>query len=86
MSELMKKYLGPNWKTNLAAIISFLMGVPPFVTAATNWWHHQPADWRGAIGALVVAAGLAVAKDGDNHSTADQVQKATEVAKVEASK
>lgn len=76
----MVKVLGPNWKTTLAALLSFAMSVPQLVTAFTNWAHHQPADWRGAVIGLVIAAGLAASKDADNHSTVAQVEKATEKA------
>lgn len=74
------KVLGPNWKTTLAAALSFAISIPQLVTAFTNWSHHQPADWRGAAVAIIVAAGLAASKDADNHSTAAQVEKATEKA------
>ena len=74
----MEKYLGKSWRTNLAAIVTFLLGVPSLVTATQNWLHHQPADWRGALVAVVTAAGLALAKDSAVHSTTDQVQKASE--------
>lgn len=78
MTDFMKKILGINWKTNLAAVAAFVMGVPAAVVAITNWAHHEPADWRGATVALVVAAGLACAKDSSTHSTAAEVQAATD--------
>ena len=73
MNDVMKKILGENWKTNLAAIAAFVMGIPAAVGAITNWAHHEPADWRGAAVALVVAAGLACAKDSTTHSTTAEV-------------
>lgn len=77
MSDLMKKILGINWKTNLIAAVSFLLSVPSLVGAITNWAHHQPADWRIAIVGIITAAGLAVSKDSTTNSTAAQVQAAT---------
>ena len=71
------KWLGTNWKTNLAAILSFLLSVPQFVTAIQSYIKHEPADWRGAIAALVVALGLLASKDSTTHSTVDQVAKST---------
>lgn len=76
--EKLKQVFGPNWKTNLASFVAFLATVPALVTAGENWAHHQPVDWRGAVFGLIVAAGLAVAKDSSNHSTIDQVTKATD--------
>lgn len=73
----MWKYMQANWKTNLAAACAFAYSVPQFVTAITAWQAGQKADWHGAIVSLIIALGLAVAKDGSNHSTAEQVQKAT---------
>lgn len=72
------RVFGPNWKTSLAALLSFAISIPQLVTAFTDWSHHQPADWRGALVAIIVAAGLAASKDADNHSTIAQVEKATE--------
>ena len=34
-------------------------------------------DWKGAVISLILAAGLAAAKDGTNHSTQSQVAQAT---------
>lgn len=70
-------YLKANWKTNLAALAAFAFSVPQFVTAITQWQSGQKVDWHTAVVGLIVAAGLAAAKDGDNHSTAAQVAKAT---------
>jgi len=72
------KVLGVNWKTNLAAALTFIATVPAVVTAFQQWSHHKPADWRGAVIGLIVAGGLAVAKDASTHSTAEQVQAATD--------
>ena len=66
-------YLKANWKTNLAAFAAFAYSVPQFVAAVTAWQAGQKADWRAAVISLIVAAGLAVAKDGSNHSTLAQV-------------
>lgn len=70
-------YLKANWKTNLAALCAFAWSVPQFVTAIQAWQAGTKADWHGAVISLVIAAGLSVAKDGDNHSTIAQVQTAT---------
>ena len=70
-------YLTTNWKTNLAAVAAFAWSVPQFVTAVTAWEHNQPADWKGAIVALILSAGLFAAKDASTHSTQLQVAKAT---------
>lgn len=78
--EWIKKVFGANWKTNLASFVSFLATVPALVTAGQQWVNHQPVDYRGAVFGLVVAIGFAVSKDGSNHSTAEQVQKATDKA------
>lgn len=77
MNDWMKKILGLNWKTNLAAILAFLTSVPQFVTAIAAWAHHQPADWRGAILSVVIAAGFAASKDSTTHSTLLQVETST---------
>lgn len=78
MNAWMQAKFGKNWKTSLAALVSFALSVPQFVTAVQHWVNHQPTDWRGAIAALAVAAGLAFSKDSDNHSTSAEVQKATD--------
>lgn len=70
-------YLKANWKTNLAAVAAFAVSVPQFVTAVEAWQAGQPVNWRGAVISLIVAAGLAVAKDGTSHSTQAQIDKAT---------
>jgi hypothetical protein len=70
-------YIKANWKTNLAALAAFAYSVPQFVTAIQQWQAGQSPNWKGAIISLIVAAGLAAAKDGDNHSTAAQVQAST---------
>jgi hypothetical protein len=80
MNAWMQSHFGKNWKTSMAAFVAFLMSVPQLVTAVQHWVNHQPADWRGAIAALVVAAGLAFSKDSDNHSTEAEVKKATATA------
>lgn len=73
----MLEYIKANWKTNVAAICAFALSVPQFMTAISAWQNGQHADWRGAVISLVIALGLAAAKDGTNHSTAAQVQEAT---------
>jgi hypothetical protein len=73
----MWSYIKANWKTNLAAACAFAFSVPQFVTAVNAWQAGQPADWRGAFVSLIIAVGLFAAKDGTNHSTEAQVQKAT---------
>jgi drug/metabolite transporter (DMT)-like permease len=67
-------YVKANWKTNLAAAAAFLFSVPQFITAIQAWQNGQKADWRGAVVSLVIALGLAAAKDGDNHSSLAQVE------------
>lgn len=73
-------YVRANWKTNLAAFVLVVYSAPSFVAAVEAWQNHQPANWRAGIIGLIVAAGLAGAKDGTNHSTVAQVEKATEKA------
>lgn len=70
-------YVKANWKTNLAALAAFAYSVPQFVTAVEQWQAGQKADWHSAVVSLIIAGGLAAAKDGDNHSTLSQVQQAT---------
>ncbi len=70
-------YVKANWKTNLAALCAFAYSVPQFVTAIQAWQAHQQPDWRAAVISLIIAAGLAAAKDGDNHSTIAQVEAST---------
>lgn len=67
-------YIKANWKTNLAALAAFVFSVPQFVTAISQYRAGEHVDWRGALISVVIAAGLAAAKDGDNHSTLAQVQ------------
>jgi hypothetical protein len=76
-----KIILGANWKTNLAAVVVFVLSCPPFLGALTKWAYHQPADWRGAFVGVVMAVGLAVAKDSSTHSTTAQIEAATDKAK-----
>ena len=70
-------YLRSNWKTNLAALAAFAYSVPQFVTAITAWQAGQTPNWHGAVISLIIAGGLAVAKDGTNHSTLAQVEAKT---------
>lgn len=80
--EAILAYLKANWKTNLAAACAFALSVPQFVTAVTAWQNGQHADWRGAVVSLIIALGLAAAKDGSNHSTKEQVEVATVKAEI----
>ena len=66
-------YIRLNWKTNLAALAAFAFSVPQFVTAIQQWQAGTKVDWHTAVVSLIVSAGLAFAKDGDNHSTPAQV-------------
>ncbi len=66
-------YIKLNWKTNLAAAAAFAFSVPQFVTAIQQWQAGTKVDWHTAVVSLIVSAGLAFAKDGDNHSTPAQV-------------
>jgi hypothetical protein len=70
-------YARANWKTNLASLCAFAYSVPEFVAAIKSYEAHQHTDWRSAIFGLILAAGLAMAKDGTNHSTVAQVESAT---------
>lgn len=70
-----------NWRSNLIATISFVIGVPPFYSALVKYFHHQPVDWRYAIGALLLAALGYVTKDAKTNSTIDEVHAATEAKK-----
>jgi len=81
MTAWLIKVFGLNWRTNLAAAIAFLISVPSLITAITDWAHHQPADWRGAILGVVLAAGVALSKDAATFTTTDQAAAAQ--AKVE---
>ena len=72
-TKTLRLLLGANWKTNLLAIVSFVAAVPQAVVAGQHWLAHQPADWRGAAGALLLAAISAAAKDGSNRSTSADV-------------
>lgn len=80
MNELMKKFLGLNWKTTLAGAATFLSGVPGFVSTFTAWAHHQPVDWREltfSVAMAAIGAGLGASKDSTTHSTANEVDAAT---------
>jgi hypothetical protein len=70
-------YLSKNWKTNLAALAAFAYSVPQFMTAITAWQAGQTPNWHGAVISLIVAAGMAFAKDATNVPTAPEVQAAT---------
>jgi len=71
------KAFGANWKTNSAAAVVFVLSCPAFVATLTDWAHHQPADWRGALAGIVISVGLAAAKDNSTHSTTSEVESAT---------
>jgi hypothetical protein len=73
-----------NWKTNLIAVIAFIYAVPQVVQSIQAWSNHQPANWRSALVALLLAGGMAAAKDSTTHSTVAEVNQATQVAQVEA--
>lgn len=73
-------YVRANWKTNLGAACAFLMSVPAVVNAFSQWQAGQKVDWHFAAISLLVAIIAAVAKDGTNHSTAEQVETATDKA------
>jgi uncharacterized protein (DUF697 family) len=75
------KAFGTNWKTNTAAAVVFVLSCPAFVGALADWAHHQSADWRGALAGVVIAVGLAAAKDNSTHSTTSEVESATTKAK-----
>ena len=69
-----------NWKTSLAGLCAFLTSVPGFISALTAWGQGQPVQWRQvlvSVGLAGIGAGLAMAKDGDNHSTVAEVEAAT---------
>jgi hypothetical protein len=69
LAEKMQAVFGRNWKSNFIATLSFLYGVPEFVVAVQHWMKHQPADWRGATGAMGLAALGYVTRDSSNKST-----------------
>lgn len=77
MSAFMQKWLGQNWKTTGAAILTFLLSIPSVVSALTAWANHQPTDWRMAVVGIVTGLGLLAAKDSTTHSTVNQVETAT---------
>jgi len=82
IGEWFQKVFGANWKTTLGGI---LLGVPPLViTSAAGAGVSLGPHAMMVLGILTGIGGLmlgVVAKDKDNHSTADQVQAATEKAK-----
>jgi hypothetical protein len=75
------KVFGANWKTNAAAGIVFVLSCPVFVAALSSWAHHQRADWRGALVGIVIALGLAAAKDSSTHATTTEGESASDKAK-----
>ena len=76
MNGLIKAFTN-NWHTNLSSAIAFAYSVPQFMMAVHQWISGQHPDWRPAIISLILAAGLAVAKDSSNHSTVAEVETAT---------
>jgi hypothetical protein len=66
-----------NWKTNLIALAAFVYSVPQVVQTIQAWSSGQPANWKQALTGLLLAAGMAAAKDSTNHSTQQEVQVAT---------
>ena len=75
-----------NWKTNLIALVAFIYSVPQVVQTIQAWSTGQPANWKAAATGLLLAAGMAAAKDSTNHSTQSEVSASTQVAAVEAAK
>jgi hypothetical protein len=69
--------LTANWKTNLVAVVAFIYAVPQVVQSIQAWSNGQPANWKQALVALLIAAGMAAAKDSTNHSTQGQINAAT---------
>ena len=78
-------WLGQNWKTTIGGL---LMGIPPILTAAfmaasipVPKWEVFASTLAMGIGGLVLGTN---AKDSTTHSTAAEVDQATNVANVEA--
>jgi hypothetical protein len=84
IAQKMQALFGRNWKTNLLGFISFLTSVQQFVQAVTAWSHGQPADWRAAIGALIIALVGFAAKDSSNKSTSEDVVEADKKAGIQS--
>lgn len=69
-----------NWRTSLAGVLAFLFSCPTFISAFEGWSKHQAIDWRGLLFGLAmfaVSSGLIAAKDSSNHSTIEEMRKAT---------
>lgn len=66
-----------NWKTNLVSLVAFIYSVPQAVQVIQAWSTGQSTNWRPAVVGLIVAAGMAAAKDSTNHSTQAEVVHAT---------
>jgi len=68
-----------NWKTTLA-------GVSAILTALADIGHSlsvgYPINWAADMPAIIGGVGLILAKDATTHSTVEQVQAATDKAKV----
>ena len=67
-----------NWKTNIIALAEFIYSVPQVVQTIQAWSTGQPANWKQAVTGLLLAAGMAAAKDSTNHSTAAEVRASTD--------
>jgi hypothetical protein len=66
-----------NWRTDLVSLVAFIYAVPQVVETIQAWSNGQPANWKQALVALLLSAGMAAAKDSTNHSTVQEVNKAT---------
>lgn len=73
LATFLKKYLGPNYKTNCLAILSFLYTIPQVVTAAQQFAAGKPIDWHGAAAGLLAALIACASKDASNSSTSADV-------------
>ncbi len=66
-----------NWKTNLIALVAFVYAVPQVIQSINAWSTGQPTNWKQALVGLLLAGGMAAAKDSTNHSTATEVAATT---------
>ena len=66
-----------NWKTNLVALVAFIYSVPQVIQCIQAWGNGGQANWKQALVGLLLAGGMAAAKDSTNHSTQAEVTVAT---------
>lgn len=62
-----RRLFGRNWKTNLAALGTFVVGiVVPFVQSGLP---QTPEEWARAAATMVITAGFGASKDFDKSHT-----------------